>query len=181
MKPCPAFLLLSLERKKKGLVVHGLVAAGAVCALLLATASTAGDEQDEGADEGQGSGDDGKVGGRAVLALALGLGVVDLGQEEAKGDKVNNGGDGGDDKADAGSDSGEDGDDGALVEQAEEEGNGQEDGADGVEDKDPGQALGRVSADVAVAASVDRVENGDGVVANARVGASPAEKEEVST
>lgn len=156
--------------RSDSLVLHHLAALTAAAA----TASAAGDKHEDRTNEGEDGGDESNVDGGAVLGGAGAL--LDLGDEQVEGDKVDDDGDGVDYEGDARGEGGHDATDGAAREQAEEEGDEQDTRADGVQDEDAGKGLRSVLAGGAEVGVVDALEYVGRVVADAGAGALGAEE-----
>jgi len=147
------------------LVLHHLAA----LATAATTTSAAGDKHEDGANQRQDGGDESNVDNGTVLSVASAL--VDLGEEEAEDDKVNNDSDGVDDKGNARNEGGKDAAHGATGDEAEEEGDEEDAGADGVEDEDVGEGRSRVSARRGKVGVVNTLEDLSRVVAELSGGA----------
>jgi hypothetical protein len=148
-------------------------------ALLLAAAGTAGDQHDNGGDQGQDSDNKGEPSGRAIAGIT-GAVVVDLVAQEGEGDEVDDESDGVDDEGGGGDEHGQDGDDGAAGGKGEEEGDEESGSTDGVEDQDAGQGLDGIATGIAEVNGADILDDLGRVVANGRIRARPAGKQFVS-
>jgi hypothetical protein len=141
-------------------------------ALLLAAAGTAGDQHDNGGDQGQDSDNKGEPSGRAIAGIT-GAVIVDLVAQEGEGDEVDNESDGVDDEGGGGDEHGQDGDDGAASGEGEEEGDEENGSTDGVEDQDTGQGLDGIATGIAEVDGADILDDLGRVVANGRIRARP--------
>lgn len=158
----------------RGAVVANALLLDNVAALLLATASAAGDEGDDEGDEEEDEASKGGPGTGSPHGPVVVLGILDLVANVAEDDKVADNDDEGDDE---GEESGQHGEDAAeqAGDEGEDEANEGKASSNRVEDHDVGQAVGGSrgpSLKAVVIAADDVGENVEDVVANHGAGAA---------
>lgn len=138
---------------------------GALVLVLVAAAEAAGHKDNDGGKERGDEGSDDAPHGGAVGGLVA-ADVIDAMVDNGESGKVAGKGDDGDDKGDGGKDGGDEGGKDVGANDGEEEAEEGDDGTDGVEDHDAGQAAGGVATDRAIVdLGVNAADELEGVVA----------------